>query len=137
MTALHHHQVRRARRLPVPLPPKPKRPLGPPVVCWFRGVSIRVRADVEKAGVTWDEFLDELAGEERLPPLHLVTTLVPGHERHALAKEIVRRRRAIQKARREGAVQASETLQAFWDARAAERGAPLSILERLFGRPAS
>ena len=136
MTVLHHQQVRRARRLPAPLPPTPKRPVGPPVVCTFRDVSIRVRADVEKAGVTWDEFLDELAGEDRLPPLYLVTTLVPGHERADLAEEIKRRRRRIRKAQREAAVQASETLQAYWDALAAARGSPISILERLFGRAA-
>lgn len=137
MTALHHHQVRRARRLPVPLPHKPKRPLGPPVVCIFRDVSIRVRADVEKAGVTWEEFLDELAGEERLPPLHLVTTLIPGHERHELAKEIVRRRRAIQKVRREAAAEASAEARASWEARLAEYGASGSIWDLIFKRSTS
>ncbi|TXM65386.1 hypothetical protein FV226_25135 [Methylobacterium sp. WL12] len=137
MTALHHLQVRRARRLPVPLPPKPKRPLGPPVVCIFRDVSIRVRADVEKAGVTWDEFLDELAGEERMPPLHLVTTLVPGHERHELAKEIIRRRRAIQKARRAADALALDERKASWEATLAEYRGPATFLDRLFGRSVS
>lgn len=136
MTALHHLQVRRARRLPVPLPPKPKRPLGPPVACGFRGVSIRVRADVEKAGVSWDEFLDELAGVDRLPPLHLVTTLVPGHERSELAEEIKRRRRRIRKARSDAAEKVAALVRAKWDADVAAKGMPATIFDRIFGRSA-
>lgn len=136
MTALHHLQVRRARRLPVPLPPKPKRPERPPVVCGFRGVSIWVRADVEKASVTWDEFLDELAGVDRLPPLHLVTTLVPGHERPALAEEIKRRRRRIRKARSDVAAKVLAEITARWDADVAAKGVQATIFDRIFRRSA-
>ena len=134
MTALHHLQVRRARRLPVPLPPKPKRPIGPPVICTFRDVSIRVRADIEKTGATWDEFLDAIAGYERMPPLHLVTTLVPGHDRPELAEEIKRRRRRIRKARSDAAMKALDEIKADWEARCEKWPVAGTILERLFGR---
>lgn len=58
---LHHLRVRRSRRLPMPLPPTPKRPLGPPVLFAFRDVSIRTRADAIEASGSWDEFLDDMA----------------------------------------------------------------------------
>ncbi|SFM30958.1 hypothetical protein [Methylobacterium pseudosasicola] len=77
MSKLHYVRVRRARGLAMPLPTKPKaRPLGPKVLCYWRDVPIRMRADVEKAG-TWDEFLDTMAAEQghalsldTFPPLH-------------------------------------------------------------------
>jgi hypothetical protein len=137
MSKLHHVRVRRARGLPMPLPPKPKaRPLGPPVVCVFRDVSIRVRADVVKAAATWDEFLDEVAGVERLPPLQPIATLVPGHERAALVEEIRRRRRRILKERREAAEKAHAEAKAAWDASVAEKGHIGAFIDHIFGRAA-
>lgn len=67
MTALHHVRVRRARGLPMPLPPKPKRPLGPPVLLYWGDTPIRMRSDIERAGRTWDEFLDAMAAQQGAP----------------------------------------------------------------------
>lgn len=88
-------QVRRARQLPMPLPPKPKRPLGPPVLLHWNGVDIRTRADIEAAGHTWDEFHDSYAAND--DPMYVgllfqILQLVLDGERHALNREIRRRR---------------------------------------------
>ncbi|ACK82810.1 hypothetical protein [Methylorubrum extorquens] len=92
---LHWLQGRRARRLPMPLPPKPKRPLGPPVLFNWNGVDVRTRADIEAAGHTWDEFLDSYAANDdlRLVMLVHILQLVPPGERQDLHHEIRRRRR--------------------------------------------
>lgn len=91
---LHWLQVRRARGLPMPLPPKPKRPLGPPVLFNWNGIDVRTRSDIEKAGYTWDEFLDSLVTSDplRLVMLSSVLCLVPPDERQDLSHEIRRRR---------------------------------------------
>lgn len=79
----------------MPLPPKPKRPLGPPVLFNWCGVDIRTRADIEAAGYTRDEFLDSVAGIDDLRQFGMifeVLQLVPDEERRALNLEIRRRR---------------------------------------------
>lgn len=92
---LHWQQTRRARGLAMPLPPTPKRPLGPPALFNWCGVDIRTRADIEAAGYTWDEFLDSYAAEDdlRLVMFVDVLQLVPPGERQELQHEIRRRRR--------------------------------------------
>jgi len=92
---LHWQQTRRARGLAMPLPPTPKRPLGPPVLFNWAGVDIRTRADIEAAGHAWDEFLDSVAGIDDLRQFGMifeVLQLVPDEERRALNLEIRRRR---------------------------------------------
>lgn len=92
---LHWQQVRRARELPMPLPPKPKRPLGPPVLFGWQGIAVRTRADIEAAGHTWDEFLDSVAADDDLRQLSMVMQIlyvVPESERRDLHLEIQRRR---------------------------------------------
>lgn len=116
MTALHYVRVRRARGLAMPLPPEPKaRPLGPPVLFSWSGVDIRVRADVERAGWTWDEFLDGLVAF-RLDPdtmpsgmlaLQAVESLVPPADLGAHRDDV--RRRVL--------AQRSASLQRFKEAR--------------------
>ncbi|MFE1597438.1 hypothetical protein [Methylobacterium sp. ID0610] len=99
MTALHHVRVRRARGLPMPLPPKPKRPLGPPALFTWKGVPIRVRADIERAGWTWDGFLDELVAFRAHPStfgegwfaLTRVERLVPPADLDAHREDVWRR----------------------------------------------
>ncbi len=87
---LHWQRVRRARRLPVPLPPEPKRPLGPPVLFGFRDVSIRTRADAIEASGSWEAFLDDMADLYVDPPvemtsffLEIIEGMVPPAEREA------------------------------------------------------
>lgn len=91
---LHWLQVRRARGLPMPLPPKPKRPLGPPVLFNWNGIDVCTRADIERGGYTWDEFLDSYVTSDplRLVMLFQILQLVPPDERQDLNHEIRRRR---------------------------------------------
>ncbi|WP_331299066.1 hypothetical protein [Methylobacterium oryzae] len=87
----------------MPLPPTPKRPLGPPALFAFRDVSIRTRADAVEASGSWDEFLDDVAdlyveGAVRQPGdfLHLVERLVPPANLAAHREDLGRRLRARQ-----------------------------------------
>ncbi|KQP50365.1 hypothetical protein [Methylobacterium sp. Leaf106] len=96
---LHWQQVRRARGLAMPLPPKPKRPLGPPVLYYWGDVAVRTRADIEASGQTWDEFLDAYAADVADNAIDIrrfemnldVLKLVPDEERRALNLDIRRR----------------------------------------------
>ncbi len=78
----------------MPLPPKPKRPLGPPVLFHWQGEPIRTRADIEAGGRTWHEFLDAFAAIDILElgfeATEQVVKLVPPSERLALSREIRR-----------------------------------------------
>lgn len=125
MTALHHIRVRRARRLPMPLPPKPKaRPLGPPTLFSWQGVDIRVRADVERAGWTWDEFLDGLVAlrlddhtfTRSIQVMQLVERLVPPADIPSHREDVRRRMR-----------------KAF----EADKAASGAMFDHLMGRPAA
>ena len=92
---LHWQHTRRVRRLAMPLPTKPKRPLGPPVLFGWQGIAVRTRADIEAAGHTWDEFLDSVADIDDircLDTVMLVLELVPVSERRDLHLEILQRR---------------------------------------------
>lgn len=102
---LHYTQVRRARGLSMPLPPTPKRPLEPPVLFSWEGVDICVRADVDRTGRTWNEFLDDMAdlyvGDVVQLPSHfldLIERLVPPAEmqahRDAIGERICERQEA-------------------------------------------
>ena len=87
----------------MPLSPKPKRPLGPPVLFNWCGVDIRTRRDIEAAGYTWEEFLDSYAPEDdlRLVMFVDVLQLVPPGERQDLQHEIRRRRQDRRKGQAE------------------------------------
>lgn len=146
MSALHHVRVRRARGLPMPPPPKPKRPLGPPVLVYWGDTPIRMRSDIERAGRTWDEFLDAMAAEEAhalsLPRFDrsmigrggdAVRALTPMHERADVMRDFWGRVRVAMD--REG-----ERERRKWEALAsierARLAGPPSFLSRLFGRSA-
>lgn len=144
MSALHHDRVRRARRLPVPLPRKPKRPIEPPqrpvLFCW-RDAPIRTRADVEAEG-TWDEFLDAMAAHEawsitRLQATHLprpvFVELVMPSMRPAVVRDYGRRVRAAMERAYEREREDTRRRDAIMAV--AERSRP-GILARLFGRAA-
>ncbi|GJE51479.1 hypothetical protein GOFOIKOB_4538 [Methylobacterium tardum] len=92
---LHYLRVRRVRGLAMPLPPMPKRPIGPPVLFAFRDVSIRTRADAVEASGSWEGFLFDMAdiytGDAvDLPSnfLQLVERLVPRAELQAHREEM-------------------------------------------------
>lgn len=139
MSRLHALQVRRARGLPMPLPPVPKRPLGPPVLFTWKDVPIHVRADIERAGWTWDGFLDELVVFRLYDPvqgfasLRLLERLVPPEDLQAHREDVRRRVRAA----REASKKAYAEIKAAWDAKVAEKGHVGAVLDRLFGRPAA
>ncbi len=118
---LHWQQVRRARGLTMPLPPKPRRPLAPPVLFGIDGHDIRTRADAVAAFGTWDAFLDRAAevGVDLLDDLrsvgsevtffHAVTRLVPDAERLGVHREIRARMRVTCQRRYPGGVLIKET----------------------------
>lgn len=144
MSALHHARVRRARGLPMPLPPKPKRPLGPPVLLYWGDTPIRMRSDIERAGRTWDEFLDAMAAEEAHSlslqrfdharqgrGFDAVRKLTPEHERAAVMQDFFRRVRVAMDREGENERRKWESLAGVERARIA---GPPSFLSRLFGR---
>ena len=142
MTALHHIRVRRSRRMPMPLPPKPKaRPLSPPTLFSFKGVDIRVRADIERAGWSWDEFLDDLVASRNddltyvkgARAMHLVESLVPTADLQAHREDV---RRRVKEAH-EAEEKAAASIEAEWRAEVAEKGPLGAILDRIRGRPAA
>ncbi|WP_279356725.1 hypothetical protein [Methylobacterium indicum] len=132
---LHWNRVRRARRLPAPLPPTPKRPLGPPVLFGLDGRDIRLRADVVAAYGSWEAFLDHAAqvGLDALEDrqggaqtfFHSVTRLVPDAERRDLYWELNQRMRGLLRRRHGERVTVKET--------PTRDG---GIMQRLFGRAA-
>lgn len=151
MGKLHALQVRRGRGLPMPLPPVPERTLGPPVILYWGTTPIRMRSDIERAGRTWEEFLDAMADEKAdalsLPQFgrymigrggDAVRKLTPAHERASVMDDFWARVRAAVdreherglrdfKASREAAYRAAQ------DAQAKATG---SLISRFFGRPA-
>lgn len=154
MSKLHYARVRRARGLPMPLPPKPKaRPLGPPVHWVWRGVHIRMRSDVEKAG-TWEEFLDALALSDatavmdttgiRFDPRwatrgrDAVRKLTPQHEHDAVMRDFRARVRAILDRDRDASLcrfkESRE--QAYSAAQDVQTNVTRSLISRFFGRAA-
>ena len=97
MMSLHWLRVRRARvERPTPIP-KPKRPLGPPVLFAFKEVSIRTRADIMAAWGSWEAFMDDAFACWADRPFdhvqlhHLVECLVPVSERAAHREDVTRR----------------------------------------------
>lgn len=133
---LHYTQVRRSRRLAMPLPPTPKRPLGPPVLFCWEGVDICVRADVDRTRRTWNEFLDDLVAfrldpdsiAEGLHALHAIERLVPPADLQDHRDDVrrrVRERRAAMVAERRA-----------FQGEVAEKGIGGLILDRLFGKAA-
>lgn len=150
MSALHHVRVRRARGLPMPPPPKPKRPLGPPTLFIWKDVSIRVRADIQRAGWTWDGFLDELVAFRMSNPvllkrpvapedlqahqvLRLLKRLVPPEDLQAHREDVTRRVREA----REANEKAHAEIKSAWDAKFAEKKGHLgAVIDHLFRRSA-
>lgn len=131
---MHWHQVRRARGLPMPLPPTPKRPIGPPLLFDFRCVAIRTRADAIEASGSWEEFLDDMAdryigsldgAEFPMDLLQLVERLVPRAELQA-------HRKAMRARCEERRAQAHAVEEAF-RVEVEEKGTGGIILDRLFG----
>ena len=132
---LHYTMVRRARGLSMPLPPTPKRPIGPPVLFGFRDIPIRRRADAIEAWGSWEGFLDDIAftivsDPEWLPHsvLGLIERMVPPAELQA-HREAMKAR--IEKERHDRAA-ADEA----FHAEVAEKGVGGIILDRLFRRAA-
>lgn len=130
---LHWQRVRRARRLPSPLPPKPKRQLGPPVLFGFRDISIRTRADAIEASGSWEAFLDDMADLYVAEPfvfpislLDLLERLVPPAQREAHREAMLIR---IRERRRPLARDLAEF-------RAQDTMAKPGFVARLFGRAA-
>ena len=99
---LRWQQVRRARGLTMPLPPKPMRPHGPPAPFTFRDIDIRTQADAAEASGSWDAFLDDVAelyvdgGLSRLLPE--VERLVPEADLEAHPEDLRLRIEALQEA---------------------------------------
>lgn len=142
---LHWNRARRARGLPMPPPPTPKRPLGPPVLFAIDDHSIRMRSDAEAAYGSWEAFLDRVAkvglGMPEYPSsgvrsssiLSEVARLVPYAERVDLYRDLCRRMQALRDERH------AEVLHRIREARnaaAAQVARPPSILARLFGKAA-
>ncbi len=151
MSKLHSLQVRRGRGLPMPLPPVPKRPLGPPVILYWGDTPIRMRSDIERAGRTWEEFLDAMAEDEvdalSLPQFSrsmigrggdAVRKLTPAHERAAVMDDFwTRVRVAMEREQKLGLGGSKDSrdaaLKAAQDVQAKVTG---SLISRLFGRAA-
>ncbi|CAO4164949.1 MULTISPECIES: hypothetical protein [Methylobacteriaceae] len=142
---LHWNRVRRARGLPMPLPPTPKRPLGPPVLFAIDGHPIRMRSDAVAAYGSWEAFLDRvvkvglgmLEDPYNIGQPHAfwfdVASLAPEAERTSLRMGLHRRMWALRDERR------SEGLRRMREARnaaLAQVARPPSILARLLGKAA-
>ena len=146
---LHWNRVRRARGLPMPLPPTPrKRPLGPPVLLTIDDHAIRMRSDAEAAYGSWEAFLDRIAEvglrvvedctDLRSPIMFFfeVTRIVPEAERADLQRDLRHRVRALHAVRDQ---RREEGLRRMGEARTAiapQVARPPSILARLFGKAA-
>ncbi|ACB27255.1 hypothetical protein [Methylobacterium radiotolerans] len=138
---LHWNRVRRARGMPMPLPPEPKRPLGPPVVFAIDGHPIRMRSEAEAAYGSWEAFLDRAVkvGLRMLDdPYNIgqphafwfdVAKLAPEAERTSLRLDLNRRMWALRKARHAEMEVAGTSI-------APQVARPPSILARLFGKAA-
>ncbi|KMO29516.1 hypothetical protein VQ03_29285 [Methylobacterium tarhaniae] len=147
MGKLHHIWVRRAHGLPMPLPPKPKRPLGPPVILYWGDAPIRMRSDIEKANLTWEGFLDIMAGEEAEATMRselpmgargadAVRKLTLEHERPVVMRDYWARVRVAMERESEHERRRWEALVGIESARLARIAGPPSFLSRFFGRAA-
>ncbi|SFU94224.1 MULTISPECIES: hypothetical protein [unclassified Methylobacterium] len=145
---LHWNRVRRARGLTMPLPPTPKRPLGPPVLFTIDGHRIRMRSDAEAAYGSWEAFLVRVAEvglrviedctDLRSPYLFFaeVARIVPIAERTDLYRDHQRRVQALRDVRDERRAEGFRRMAEARTAVAPQVARPSSILARLFRRAA-